>query len=78
LGPWGASLGYFSSTRSQSSGRGGDTNVDVLSLDGSFNVAPGWSTALSVNFVEATNINGTATQVDNDGTVVLFSNIFSF
>jgi hypothetical protein len=45
---------------------------------GSYNVAPGWSAALSVNFVEATNINGTATQVDNDGAVVIFSNIFRF
>lgn len=77
-GPWGVSLGYFSSAKSQSTGRGGDSRVDVLSLDGSYNVAPGWSTALSVNFVEATNINGTAMQVDNDGSVVIFSNIFRF
>ncbi|NNE86286.1 MAG: porin [Alphaproteobacteria bacterium] len=77
-GPWGVSLGYFSSAKSQTTGRGGDTRVDVLSLDGSYNVAPGWSTALSVNFVEATNINGTATQVDNDGSVVILSNLFRF
>ncbi len=77
-GPWGVSLGYFSSTKGQPAGRGGDTTVDVVSVDGSFNAAPGWQVALSVNFVEAANINGTTTPVDNNGSVVILSNIFRF
>jgi len=77
-GPWGVSASYFASEKSQPTGSGGDTTVDIVSLDGEYKVAPGWTTALSVNFVEADNIDGTATEVNNDGTVVILSNIFKF
>jgi hypothetical protein len=40
-GPWGVSLGYFSSTKSQAIGRGGDTSVDIVSLDGFLQRRPG-------------------------------------
>ncbi len=77
-GPWGVSVSYFQSEKSQPVGSGGDTTVDIISVDGEYNVAPGWTTALSVNFVEADNINGTAAEVSNDGSVVILSNIFKF
>lgn len=77
-GAWGVSLGYFSSTRRQPAGRGGDTTVDILSFDGSYAVAPGWSVALSVNFIDADNIDGTPMPVGNSGSVVVFSNSVRF
>jgi len=77
-GPWGVSASYFASEKSQPLGSGGDTTVDIISLDGEYKVAPGWTTAGSVNFVEADNINATAVPVNNDGTVVIFNNTFKF
>lgn len=77
-GAWGVSASYFSSEISQPTGSGGDTTVDIISFDGEYNVAPGWLAAVSVNFVEADNINATAVPVNNDGTVVIFNNTFKF
>ena len=77
-GPWGISLGYFSSEKGQPAGKGGDTKIDIVSLDGEYNVAPGWWLAVSVNFVQADNVNATATPVSNDGSVVILNNTFKF
>lgn len=77
-GPWGVSLGYFESEKSQPTGSGGDTKVEIIAIDGAYDVAPGWEAALSIGFIDATNINGTATEVDNEGTVVIFANNFKF
>lgn len=77
-GPWGVSVSYFASEKSQPAGSGVDTTVDIISLDGEYNVAPGWLAAVSVNFVEADNINATAVPVNNDGTLILLNNTFKF
>tara|TARA_B100000530_G_C15932051_1_gene477307 strand:- start:1067 stop:2194 length:1128 start_codon:yes stop_codon:yes gene_type:complete len=77
-GPYAISAGYFASEKAQPSGSGSDTTVDIISLDGQYKVAPGYTVAASINFVEAKNINGTSAEVDNEGTVVILSNIFKF
>jgi len=77
-GPWGASLGYFSSEKGQPAGKGGDTKIDIVSLDGEYEVAPGWITAVSINFVDADNIDATATPVSNNGSVIILNNTFEF
>jgi outer membrane protein OmpU len=76
--PWGVSASYFASQKGQPFDKGGDTTVDIISLDGEYRVAPGWLVSLSANYVEANNINATSTPAGNDGTVVIFSNTFNF
>lgn len=76
--PWGVSASYFSSEKSQPAGKGGDTTVEIISLDGEYRVAPGWLVNLSANYVEANNINATATPVGNEGTVFIINNTFKF
>ena len=77
-GPWGVSAGYFASEKQQPTGSGSDTTVDIISLDGEYKVFDGYKIGASLNFVEAKNINGTATAVNNEGTVFVLSNIFKF
>ncbi len=52
--------------------------MQIISLDVAYKVAPGWDLMLSANAVELDNMNGTATEVNNDGTVIILSNEFSF
>lgn len=77
-GPWGVSLGWFDSSVSNPTGSGGDTDINIVSLDAAYDVAPGWELMASLHLVEADNINATATEVDNDGTVFVISNAFKF
>jgi outer membrane protein OmpU len=77
-GPWGVSLAWFDSSKSQPTGSGGDTEVQIISLDIAYAVAPGWDLMLSANAVEADNINATATEVNNSGSVIIISNEFTF
>ena len=77
-GPWGVSAGYFASEKQQPTGSGSDTTVDIISLDGEYKVFDGYKIGASLNFVEAKNINGTATAVNNEGTVFVLSNMFKF
>lgn len=77
-GPWGASLGYYDSEVDNGTGGGGDTTVEMIMFDGAYTVAPGWVTSLGVYLVEADNINATAVNVDQDATLVLFTNNFKF
>ena len=51
---------------------------NIFSLDGEYRIAPGWTAALSVNFVDANNINGSIPTDNNQGSVVIFSNAFRF
>ena len=76
-GPWGVSLGYFSSTVSSGAGIA-DSDVKIISLDAAYDVAPGWELAGSLHFGEAENMDGTAVPVKNDGTALIFTNIFKF
>ena len=76
-GPWGVSLNWFDSTKSNTTGIS-DTDIQIISLDVAYAVAPGWELNLSANSVSADNINATAVPVDNDGTVVIISNQFDF
>lgn len=75
-GPWAVSVGYYESEISNQAGVG-DTKHTVLSFDGEYEVAPGWTLAGSVNFADAENRNRTAGD-DNDGTAVIIYNIFAF
>ncbi|MBT5569848.1 MAG: hypothetical protein HOJ90_01395, partial [Alphaproteobacteria bacterium] len=50
----------------------------ILSFDASYSVAPGWDLAAALHLIEADNINATAAAVNNDGTVFLISNQFTF
>lgn len=72
------SLGWFDSSVTNPTGSGGDTDINIVSLDAAYDVAPGWELMASLHFVEADNINATAIEVDNDGTVFVISNQFSF
>ncbi len=76
-GPWGVSLGYFSSTVSSGAGIA-DSDVKIISLDAAYDVAPGWDLTGALHFGEAENMNGTAVPVKNDGTALIFTNIFKF
>ena len=71
------SLGYFSSTVSSGAGIA-DSDVKIISLDAAYDVAPGWELAGALHFGEAENMDGTAVPVKNDGTALIFTNIFKF
>ncbi len=77
-GPWGVSLGWFESSVSNATGSGGDTDVTIISLDGAYNVAPGWELMASLHLGEVDNMNSTAAEVNNDGTAFIVSNQFKF
>ena len=76
-GPWGVSVAWFDSSRSNA-GAIADTEVNMLSFDASYSVAPGWDLAAALHLIEADNINATAVPVNNEGTVFLISNQFTF
>lgn len=75
-GPWAVSVGYYRSEISNQAGVG-DTKHTVLSFDGEYEIAPGWTFAGSLNFADAENRNRTAGD-DNDGTALILYNIFAF
>ncbi len=77
-GPWGVSLGWFDSSVSNPTGSGGDTDINIVSFDAAYDVAPGWDLMGSLHLVEADNINATAIEVNNDGTVFVITNRFKF
>ena len=52
--------------------------MQIISIDSAYTVAPGWELAVGLNFVSADNINATALEVNNNGTVFLISNAFKF
>lgn len=76
-GPWGISLGYFSSTVSNVTGRA-DSDVELISLDVAYDVAPGWELTGSLHLAEADNINGAAVAQNNDATALIINNTFKF
>lgn len=77
-GPWGVSLGWFDSSVSNPTGSGGDTDANIISLDASYVVAPGWELMAALHLAEVNNRNSTAAEVGNDGTVFVISNEFKF
>ena len=80
-GPWKVGGGYFFSQAENGSGgtAGGDTEVEIWTVGGNYQVAPGMELASDVNFITADNITRTGgPDSDNDGTVFVFSTIFSF
>ena len=77
-GPWGVSLGWFESSLTNPAGSGGDTDINIISFDAAYDVAPGWELMASLHFAEANNINASAGEVNNDGTVFVISNEFKF
>ncbi|MDG2268979.1 MAG: hypothetical protein P8M28_01015, partial [Alphaproteobacteria bacterium] len=70
-------LNWFESSKGNTTGIS-DTDIQIISLDVAYTVAPGWEVNLSANTVSADNINATAVPVSNDGTVVILSNQFDF
>ena len=80
-GPWKFGGGYFFSQAENGSGgtAGSDTEVQIWTIGGNYQVAPGLELASDVNFVTADNITRTGgANSDNDGTVFVFSTLFSF
>jgi outer membrane protein OmpU len=84
-GPWKFGGGYFfSSAENDGLGVSGpETEVQIFSVGANYQVAPGMALATDVNFVEADNPSGAipalgGVPVDNEGTVFVFSTIFSF
>lgn len=77
-GPWGVSLGWFESSLTNPAGSGGDTDINIISFDAAYDVTPGWELMASLHFAEANNINASAGEVNNDGTVFVISNEFKF
>ena len=76
-GPWGISANWFESSKSNTTGIS-DTDIEILSFDASYSIVPGWDLAAALHLIEANNINATAVPVNNDGSVFLISNTFSF
>jgi outer membrane protein OmpU len=76
-GPWGVSLNWFESTKANTTGIS-DTDIQIISLDVAYAVAPGWEINVSANFAEVDNMNATAVPVKNDGSVLIVSNQFDF
>ncbi len=76
-GAWGVSVNWFESSKGNTAGIS-DTDIQIISLDAAYEVAPGWGLAAALHVIEADNINATATPVNNDGTVFLISNQFDF
>jgi predicted porin len=82
-GPWKFGGGAFYSSAENNAGgvSGPDTEVLIWSIGGNYQVAPGMALASDVNFVDTNNRNGSLTAAgaqNNDGTVFVFSTIFSF
>jgi outer membrane protein OmpU len=84
-GPWKFGAGYFfSSAENDGLGVSGpETEVQIFSVGANYQVAPGMALATDVNFVQADNPNGAIPElgdvpIDNEGTVFVFSTIFSF
>lgn len=75
-GPWGVSVGYYESTASNVSGVG-DTKNTVLTFDGDYEVAPGWTAAASLSFNDAENRDRVQGN-DNNGHSFIVYNIFDF
>ena len=76
-GPWGVSLNWFESSKSNTTGIS-DTDIQIISLDVAYAVAPGWEINVSANLAEVDNMNATAVPVNNDGSVLIISNQFDF
>lgn len=76
-GPWGVSLGYFSSSVSNTTGRA-DSDVEMFSVDVAYDVAPGWELTGSLHLAEADNINGAVVSQNNDATALIINNTFKF
>jgi predicted porin len=77
LGPWQVGVGYFNSNESNIA-PAPDSEVSIFSIGANYTVAPGWTIASDINFVDAENITQTAPAVDNDGTVFVIATIMSF
>jgi outer membrane protein OmpU len=73
-GPWKIGGGYFYSETDDDVAGGDDPNVSIISVGANYQVAPGMAIASDVNYVEEDN----AVAPDNEGTVFVFSTIFSF
>jgi outer membrane protein OmpU len=71
-GPWKIGGGFFYSETDLVAG--GTAEVEIWSIGANYQVAPGMALATDVNFVDADNVNAP----DNEGTVFVFSTIFSF
>ena len=76
-GPWGVSLNWFESSKSNTTGIS-DTDIQIISLDVAYALAPGWEINVSANLAEVDNMNATAVPVNNDGSVLIISNQFDF
>jgi outer membrane protein OmpU len=77
-GPYGVSLNYFQSSVSNAAGSGGDTDVDLISLDVAYTLAPGWDLSGTLYLADAVNINATAANVNQDATAFIITNQFNF
>ena len=71
-GPWKVGGGWFYSETDRVAG--GTAEVNIYSVGANYQVAPGMALASDVNFVDVDNV----VAADNEGTVFVFSTIFSF
>ena len=76
MGPWGVSVGYYEATIANGSGLADSKNT-VLTFDGDYEVAPGWTVAASVSINEAEN-HDRVQGVDNKGHSAILYNIWGF
>ena len=76
-GPWGFSANWFESTR-DNGGALADTDVQLITFDLAYQVAPGWELNAALALLDAENINGNAANVNNDGTMFVIGNQFNF
>ena len=56
---------------------GSEMELQGITVGASYNVAPGLDLAADLDFIEGSNLSNDPT-LDNDGTVFVFSTIFSF
>ena len=76
-GPWALSIAYLKTAKGNPTGIS-DTEWAVVSAGVTYSMAPGWDIQGEVNRFNGDNINATAVPVDNNGTVVILTNNFTF
>ena len=78
-GPWGLSVGYFSSNVDKGTSvvaAARDSEVEWWNLGASYSVAPGWTLLADLALIDATNISDGTT--DNAGTAFVLTSQFAF
>jgi outer membrane protein OmpU len=75
-GPFAISAGFFQGWASNVAGTP-DSETQIFSIAGAYNVAPGWDLRADINFIDVTAI-GRAAGANNDGHLFVLSSVMTF